>query len=164
MSNARNNVVRTLGTKSIFESALPVLSTSCNWNQGDLLSFDATNKILNAVTGSGSSANLCGIAGQTIIAGVVPSPYLGTQVDASVGLSDLAGPSYGNVYSMVLKSGDSFTPGALVYATTDPQTVTVTSAGSAVGIFNGRAVTPAVTGTFGDVLIGSQYNQNGLSF
>lgn len=164
MSNARNNVVRTLTNNSLFESALPVLSTSSNWNQGDLIAFDSTNKILNAITGTGSAANLCGVANQTIVAGVVPSPYQGTQVDASVGFSDLQGPSFGNVYSMVLKSGDAFTPGITVFATTDPQTVSVTSAGTAVGIFVGRAVTPAVTGTFGDCLIGANYGPSGVKF
>lgn len=164
MSNARNNVVRTLNNRSLFESALPVLSTSSNWNQGDLIAFDSTNKILNAITGSGSAANLVGVANQTIQSGLVPSPYQGTQVDASQGFSDVQGPSFGNVYSMVLKSGDAFTPGAPVYGTTDPQTVSVTSAGSKVGIFQGRAVTPAVTGTVGDVLIGANYQMAGLTF
>lgn len=164
MSVATNNVVRTLSNMSLFESAKPVLSTSCTWNQGDMIAFDITNKILNAVTGSGSSVNLCGVANQTIVNGVVPSPYLGTQVDASVGLSDLQGPSYGNVYGMVLKSGDSFTPGASIYATVDPQTVTVTAAGSAVGLFVGVAVTPAVTGTRGDCLIGANYGPSGTKF
>lgn len=164
MSNARNNVVRTLTNNSLFESAKPVLSTACNWNQGDLIAFDATNNILNAVTGTGSAANLCGVANQTIVAGVVPSPYLGTQVDASVGLSDLQGPSYGNVYGMVLKSGDAFVPGKSLYATTDPQTVTVTSAGTAIGIYVGVAVTPAVTGTFGDCLIGANFGPSGVKF
>lgn len=166
MSNARNNLVRQLSHRSLFESALPVLSTLSTWNDGDILFFDATNKIINAITGDGCIANLVGVAQQSVKNGIVPSPYQGTAVDASVGFSDMEGPAYGDIFSMVLKSGDSFTPGIPVYATTDPQTVTVTNPGSGnnVGIFQGPAVTPSVTGTFGDVLIGARYNMTGIHF
>ena len=58
MSVAKNNIVRQIAPKTIFGSALGVLSTSVTYNQGDLIAFDATNKILKPVTGAGDAANI----------------------------------------------------------------------------------------------------------
>jgi len=164
MTYGRNNLVRSVNPQSLFESAYPVLSSACNWNQGDMLMYDATNNILNAVTGTGSAANLVGVAVQTIVNGKVPSPYQGTMVDASQGISDIAGPQYGCVFSMFLTSGNTFTPGLPVYIGADAQTVTTTAVGSSVGIYQGVEVTPSGTGTLGNVLIGARYGLGGIQF
>lgn len=164
MTTATNNIVRSVSPKSLFESAYPVLSSSSNWNQGDMLAFDATNKILNAVTGTGSAANLCGVAVQTIVNGKVPSPYQGTAVDASQAISDVEGPQYGVVCAFYLTSGNAFTPGVKVYIGADAQTVSTTATGSSVGIYQGAAVTPSGSGTVGDVLIGARYSLTDINF
>lgn len=163
MSSPINNIVRSVAPKSRFESALPLLSTAVNYNQGDLLAFDGTNKILVPAT-TGNVANLLGVARQTIVAGVAKSPYQGTAVDASVGISDLAGPVYGVVAFFTPKVGDAFTVGCAVYLTADPQTVTVTDPGSndSIGIYQGRALTGAA-GLTVDVLVGSRYLGGGNS-
>lgn len=163
-TTAVNNIVRSVSPKSLFESAYPVLSSASNWNQGDILAYDATNKILNAVTGTGSSANLCGVAVQSIVSGKVPSPYQGTAVDASQAISDVEGPQYGIVCFFKLTSGDAFFPGVKVYIGADAQTVTVTAGGNSIGIFQGTAITPSGTGFVGDVLTGARYGFSDINF
>jgi hypothetical protein len=165
MSSSVNNLIREVNPgRSLFASLIPVLSTSCTWNQGDLLTYDQTNNIVNAVTGSGSGANIVGVAVNAITKGVMPSPYQGTAVDASQAIEDAAGPLYGNVFSFLINTGDSFKPGDQAYLTGDPQTLTSAATGSSVGIYQGAAVTSAPSGTYGDFLIGSRYRQAGLTF
>jgi hypothetical protein len=159
-----NNIVRWVDGKSLFESALPVLSTAVTYNQGDLISFDATNNILKPVTGNGDSTFICGAARQTVASGKVASPYT-TAVDASQAIEDLAGPVYGVVVSLKLTAGVDYTPGLPVYlTTTDAQTVTSAPGGSSVGIYQGRAITSAAAGLYGDVLIGARYGLGGIQF
>lgn len=162
-TTAVNNIVRSVAPKSKFESALPVLSTAVTYNQGDLIAFDTTNKVLIPAA-TGNMANLLGVARQTVVAGVVKSPYIGTAVDASTGFSDVAGPVYGVVAFFKTTVGDSFTPGCAVYMGADVQTVTVTDPGSndSVGIYQGRAFTGAA-GVTADVLVGSRYLSGGNS-
>ena len=159
----QNNIVRSVSPKSIFESAIPVLSTAVNYNQGDLLCYDGSNKVLITAT-TGNIANLLGVARQTVVNGIVKSPYQGTAVDASQGFSDMAGPVYGIVAFFNGKVGDSFTPGCLVYLGSDAQTVTVTDPGSNdhIGIYQGRTQTGA-TGSTVDVLVGARYSAGGNS-
>lgn len=163
MTIAVNNIVRSVAPKSKFESALPVLSTAVSYNQGDLIAFNTSSKIL-AVATTGNMANLLGVARQTIVNGVAQSPYQGTAVDASQGISDLAGPVYGVVAFFKTTVGDSYTPGAAVYMGADAQTVTVTDPGSndSIGIYQGRALTGAA-GVTADVLVGSRYLSGGNS-
>jgi hypothetical protein len=152
-----NNIVREVAPKSIFESAIPVLSTAVNYNQGDLIAFDTSAKVLVTAT-TANSANFLGVARQTVVSGLIKSPYQGTAVDASQGISDMAGPVYGVVAFFNGKVGDSFTPGCAVYLTSDAQTVTVTDPGSNdhIGIYQGRALTGAA-GVTVDVLVGARY-------
>lgn len=164
MSTSRNNIVRQVAPKSIFPSSIAVLTTAVTFNQGDLLAFDTSNKRLKPA-GTADAANLLGVAIQKVVNGVVQSPYQGTAVDASVGISDMGGPLYGVVASFAPKVGDSFTPGCLVYLTSDPQTVTVTDPGSndSVGVYQGIAITGAA-GLLVDVLVGARYALPGLCF
>ena len=157
MSVARNNLVRQVQPASLFESAKPVLSTNslCTWNQGDLIAFDSNRGFLRPVTGSGDAGIIVGVALQTIVNGVKPSPYQGTAVDASEAIDDVGGPMFGSVFQMVLQAGGTFTPGAYVYPTTDPQTVSPTGSWPC-GIYQGLQVTQGST-AYGDCLIGSTY-------
>jgi hypothetical protein len=165
MSTAKNNIVRLVAPKSLFESAYGVLSSSVTYNQGDFLALDTVNHVLKAA-GTADIDNLLGIARQSILNGVAPNPYQGTAVDASQAIADVAGPVYGVTAFMVLNTGDAFNMGDKVYLTGDPQTVTSTDPGSgkACGIFDGPvAVASAAAGQTGDILIGARYLQAGLS-
>lgn len=158
MSTAVNNIVRSVAPKSMFESAFPVLSSACNWNQGDLLYLNTSSHIINALPGTANAATVLGVAKQTIVSGKVASPYT-TAVDASQAISDIAGPTYGVVAFLVLKTGDAFNPGDKVYPTTDPQTVTSSDPGNAlhIGIFQDRAVSSAAAGQTGNILVGNRF-------
>lgn len=158
-----NNIIREVAPKSLFESALPVLSTAVTYNQGDLISYDATSNILKPVTGSGDSTFILGVARQTIVAGKTASPYT-TAVDASQAIEDVAGPVFGVVASLKLTAGVNYVPGLPVYLTaTDAQTVTSASAGSSIGLYQGPAITSAGAGLYGDVLVGARYGLSGLT-
>lgn len=162
MSTAINNIVRSVAPKSKFESCIAVLSTAVNYNQGDLIAFDTSAKVLTVAT-TANVASLLGVARQTVINGVTKSPYT-TAVDASQAIEDVGGPVYGVVAFFNGKVGDAFTPGCAVYLTADPQTLTVTDPGSndSVGIYQGRAATGAAGATI-DVLVGSRYLSGGNS-
>lgn len=163
---ARNNIVRSNNPRSIFESAKPFLDDTVNYNQGDLIAFDSSAKLLKAVSATGDSTKFLGVAVQTIVDGRIPSPYPGTAVDAAQAIEDVAGPQYDVTVSLYIKTGDSITLGAPVYiSAVDAQTVTVTNPGDgiSIGTFVGpTAITTAASGTLINVLVGARYNAGAL--
>lgn len=166
-TTARNNLIRQVAPKSLFASALPVLSSAsgCTWNQGDLLCMDSNVGYLRPVTGTGDSSILVGCAVNTVVSGIQPSPVQGTAVDASAAIEDMSGPLYGTVHQLLLASGQTYKPGAAVYLTsTDAQTVTAASGGVAIGLFQGKQVTTSATGTYGDVLVGARFGYTDIHF
>lgn len=164
VTTAQNNIVRKVNEKSLFESALPVLSTSSTFNQGDLIAFDATNNIINAVTGSGSGANILGVARTTVVNGIMPSPIQGTAVDASQAIEDMAGPAYGVVAYFSATVGDNWTPGQKAYIGANAQTVTSAVTGSSIGIYQGKSITSAASGTTVNILVGARFNLQDIQF
>lgn len=165
MTTPINNIVRGGSqAKSLFDSALPVLSSSVSYNQGDLIAFDTGSNVLKVVASSGDAANFLGVAVNTVVNGLPKQAYQGTAVDSSVGMSDMEGPVYSVVASLYLTSGEAFVPGGSVYVTSDAQTVSSSANGTAIGVFVGPAVTPSASGTKGDVKVGLVYGGAGLQF
>jgi hypothetical protein len=166
MTTPINNIVRGGAQgRSVFSSLLPVLSTSVSFNQGDLLYFNTSTHVV-APAATGNAANCLGVAINTIVNGVPKSPYT-TAVDASEGFSDLGGPLYGVVASLILDTGSTVNPGTLLYySTVGAQNVTPTQPGSdpAIGIWVGPAVSSSAAGAKGDVLVGAAYGMTGLHF
>lgn len=159
----KNNIVRSIAPKSIFESSKNVLSATNDFNQGDLIAFDTSLNVLKAVSATADAEFILGVSRFTVIDGKVKSPY-STSNDASAAIEDLAGPVFGVVAEMKLKSGDAFTPGIKVYVTTtDAQTVSITDPGDHfhIGIYQGKSVTAGAS-SVGDVLIGARYGMAGL--
>lgn len=152
----KNNIVRSVRPGSIFESAKALISSAVSWNQGDLLYLDTTNHLIKPIaTESTDSASFLGVARQTISSGKVVSPYQGTAVDAAQAIEDIAGPVFGVIANLQLKSGDVFVAGGKVYAVDGAaQTVTSTAPMSAavVGVFQDAGVTAGAS-SFGNVLI-----------
>jgi len=146
----KNRIVRSVAPGSIFENAKPLVSSAISWNQGDLLYLDTVNHLLKPLDSDAHAATICGIARQTIVSGKPVSPYQGTAVDAAQAIEALAGPQHGVVAKMLLKAGDSFVPGGLVFYGTDAQTVS-SSGTNLVGVFQGPAIT-AAAGDEGEVL------------
>ena len=150
----KNNIVRSVRPASIFESALNVISSAVSFNQGDILYLDTVNHLIKPVTADADAAKVLGIARNTIVNGKLLSAYQGTAVDAAQAINDIAGPQYGVIALLNLKSGDSFVPGGAVYAcTVDAQTVSSTGTNQ-IGIFQDAAIT-AVSGSTGKILIGA---------
>lgn len=148
---AKNRIVRSVSPGSIFENAKPVVSSAISWNQGDLLYFDGATNLLKPLASDATAATICGIARQTIVSGKPVSPYQGTAVDAAQAIEALAGPQHGVVAKMLLKAGDSFAPGDLVFYGGDAQTVSTVGT-NLVGIFQSAAIT-AASGDEGEVLL-----------
>lgn len=158
-TTARNNIVRQVAPASLFESAKNVIDSTSTWNCGDLLFLDDTANLLKPLAeATGDSVGLCGVAVQTLVSGKIKSPYTGTAVDASEAISDIKGPVYGVIASMVLATGVAFAKGDLVYgidgvAGANAQTVTSVADGSPVGLYQGDTVASATAGQLGEVLI-----------
>lgn len=154
-TTAKNRIVRSPAPKSIFESALALISSSVSFNQGDLLGLDTTNHVLKALTSDTDGLTILGIARQTIVSGKLISSYSGTAVDASQAIEDISGPQYGVIANMKLKNGDVFLAGGFVYGTNvDAQTVSA-SGTNPVGIFQDAGITAGASST-GNILLGAK--------
>jgi hypothetical protein len=149
---AKNRIIQSIAPKTLFPDASVVVDATISYKQGDLMFLD-TN-LIKPVTADASGATFVGIAPQTVVDGKPKAVYTGTAVDAAASIQTLAGPVYGVVAKLKLKTGDAFTPGAAVYCTNvDAQTVSITGTNK-IGIFQGAAVTGAA-GVEGPVLIGA---------
>lgn len=162
-----NNIVRGSNAKSVFASAKAVLTSAVSFNQGDMIALDTTNHRLKAVTATTDAANFLGIAPLTVVSGIVKSPYT-TAVDASMAIESMSGPLYSVDASLILKTGDAFNPGDLVYiSAVDAQTVTVTAPASpndlAIGVFADAAVSSAAAGQKALIHVGARYGMSALS-
>lgn len=159
-----NNIVRSVAPDCKFESAKALISSSSAWNQGDLLFLDTTAHLIKPVAADATDAvSVLGVARQTISSGKVVSPYQGTAVDAAAAIEDIAGPVFGVVAKMQLKSGDTFNPGAKVYlvdgaAGANAQSVTSVDPGShvSVGAYQDAVVTAGAS-SFGNIYIVCNY-------
>lgn len=150
----KNRITRSPQPASVFADAKNVISSAVSWNEGDLCYFDDAANLVKPLGSDANAATACGIAVQTIVSGKPVSPYQGTSVDAAQAIETIAGPMYGVIAKMILKTGDAFAPGDLVYWGGDAQTVS--SAGTnAVGIYQDVAKT-AAAGDQGEVLIANR--------
>lgn len=151
-----NNITRMVAPKSIFESAINVISSAISFNQGDLLYFDDTNNLIKKPAAETDGATFLGVARVTVVSGKLASPY-NTDVVASQAISDIPGPQYGVIAKLTLKTGDSISPGDKVYLDPATGTTGVTVSGTKpIGIYQGKALTGVAAGTLIEVLIGCQ--------
>lgn len=165
MGPVKNTVVREIAPKSIFEDATKLVNSSLSYEQGDLLVWDGTAKLLKVPTLEADGATFLGIARQKLVSGQPQSPYQGTAVDAAQKTPALAGPLYGVVARCVAKTGDAFAKGDLVYL--DPATGGrgVSSAGTkAIGVYQGDTIASATAGQEIEVLIGARHPGDVLQF
>jgi len=151
-TSPKNRITRSVSPKSVYESAINVIDATVSFNQGDILCLDSG--LLKAVTADADGATVLGVAQSTIVLGKVVGPYSGLATSAAQAIEDIAGPVYGVIVKMKLKSGDTFAAGDAVYAcAVDAQTVS--SAGTnQIGIFQGDTVTAGASSE-GEILIGA---------
>lgn len=160
--SAKNRETRGgLGAKSLFPSALDLISSASTFDQGDLLCLDTSTHRIRRYSAETDGEFACGISRATIVSGVMKSAYT-TDVDASAGISDIPGPVYGLVAKLVLKTGDSINPGDLVYWDADQRVAA--SGTKAIGIMQGKAVSSAAAGTQIEVLLGARSPEDTLQF
>jgi hypothetical protein len=166
MSKGRNNIIRSFGQKSLFDAAQNVHNSTTTYNQGDLLCFDTTNKVLKTLTAETDAATFCGVAVETVVNGKTQSPYT-SDVDASAAaqLGALPGPAYNVITKQTSKTGDAWTPGCAVYAapTVDKDAVSITGT-KQIGIYQGPTIASAAAGQQVEVKLGARYPADTLNF
>lgn len=162
-----NNIVREVSPKSIFEDATAVVGTlTCA--QGDLIYLNTTSHVLANASGGAETngATFLGVARVALTSGKIVSPYQGTAVDAAQASGQACpGPLYGVVAKLTLKTGDALVAGGSVYLDPGTGAQGVTSTGTkAIGIYQGPAISSAVAGQQIEVLVGTRYPADSLSF
>jgi hypothetical protein len=161
---SQNRIIRSIAPKAIFEEAHSVISSASTWDQGDLLYFDTSAKVIKRLASEGNAATFLGIARTKIVSGVPASPYQGLASQPNEATGAVPGPQFGLIAALVLKSGDALSPGALVYA--DPATgnFNVQASGTKdIGVYQGASVTgDGVTSV--EVFLGARYPDDTLRF
>lgn len=165
MGNTRpNNIKIYVAPKSIFEAMDGALVASDqDWEQGDFLVYDSVNKLVKPPSDEAACVTFLGVARQTIVDGKEQQPYV-TATSAAQAKVGLAGPLFGVVCQFNLKSGDTFTQGALVYADVTSDKKTIQASGTkAIGVFQDPTIT-AASSDVGNVLVGARYPSDTLRF
>jgi hypothetical protein len=164
--SGKNTIVREVGRKSIFESAINVVSSAVSINQGDLVVFDDTANLLKLPSAETEGSTFLGVMMVSIASGKLVSPYTGIpDAVTTSAINDVPGPAYGVIAKCVAKTGIALTPGDSIYL--DPATGTrgVTNTGTKIiGIYQGATVASATAGQEIEVLIGSRHNGDTLKF
>lgn len=166
LANVLNRITRSIRPGSVFESAQNVIDSTVSYNQGDLLVFDDTNNLVAKASAEADGATFLGIATETIVSGKLKRP-VSTDVDASAAISDVPGPMFGVVAKLALKTGDSLSPGDLVYLYPTGGSYHIQASGTkAVGVYQGSAVTggPSDTPTLVEVHLGHRFPGDSLQF
>lgn len=160
-----NNVKFSVRLSSVFEDVVPSLiptDSKGTWNQGDLLVWDSVNQLVRVASDEASMVTFLGVARQSLVTGQPIQPY--TTLSTAPARENVAGPQFGGVFNFYLKTGDTFTAGAPVYAYTAGGNNYITSGGTkAIGVFQGPTVT-ASAGDVGSALIGHRYPNDSLQF
>jgi len=161
----KNTLARKVGTKALFPDLSAVIDSTISFNQGDLLYFDGTANLVKKLAAEADAATFLGIAPITVVSGHVKDVYP-TDVDGSVAVGvNLAGPEFGDVHKVLLKSADAILPGDAVYADPVSGTNFVSVAGTKIiGIYQGKGLTSATGGTEIEVLIGARFPTDTLKF
>lgn len=158
---AKNNIVRSDDAYSVIEDSANFLGT-LSANQGDLIALDTTAHAYKVIAVDADTTNFLGIMTQTVVSGVLKSPYA-TSVDAAQGVTDIEGPICSVTAQLILNTADAFHPGDKVYplgAAGGTQTVTSSSntgARKPCGLYVGPTIASATAGQVGLIKIVPQY-------
>ncbi len=163
---AKNTIVREVSRKSLFESAINVISSAVSFNQGDLLVFNDTSNLIAVPAAEAEGSTFLGVATVSIVSGKLVNPYTGIPDAVSTSaISDVPGPAYGVIAKCVAKTGIALAPGDAIYL--DPATGTrgVTNTGTKIiGIYQGPTVASAAAGQEIEVLLGCRHNGDTLKY
>ena len=160
-----NTIVMGSGNQmQIFPNIKNLVDATVSFAQGDLLIYDATNKLVRKPASEGECSTLVGIASFDAASGKPLSAFQ-TAVDGSVGTPALNGPIYNVVAKMILTTGSTLNAGALVYSNpTVGAQVVATSGTKAIGIYQGASIAGSAAGQTVEILIGARYPGDTLAF
>jgi len=137
MATGKNTTFKKVATNMVISDVKGLLTPSLSLNEGDFVCLDTTNHVLVAPANETDGATLIGVMSVDIVNGQLRSA-ISTDVDASAAVPSIPGPTFGDEYLVVLKSGVTVHPGDPLYL--DPGTGTrgVTTSGTKiVGIYTG---------------------------
>ena len=148
-TNSRDNIVKAVGF-DVKKLNYPLIADGTfDFNQGDLLYFDASAKIVKALDSDAHAAYLCGVAlrpsflapytAQNLAAG--PGIQKNYYQDALVGIGCIA--------SFKTTVGETYEDGTVLYFGADAQTVTTVAGTHSVGVVKLNSGGDAVTGAAG---------------
>ena len=162
-----NATKRKVATNYVVADIQNLLAASVSFNQGDLLFMDTTNHIVNKLVGETDGLTFLGIASATVVSGLLPASYV-TDVDASLKTPSIPGPTFGDEYEVLLKSGDTVHAGDAVYADPVSSSRGVQASGTKIiGVYTGAqgaSVTGATGGTAIWCKLGARYPGDTLKF
>jgi hypothetical protein len=162
MGQGINTIARKIGTKTRFVDISAKIDSTVSFNQGDLLVWDNTNKLVVKAAAEADGATFLGIAPVTIVDGNYPPIY---NSDVVAGVPAIPGPEYGDVHRVMLKAGDAVVEGQTLFLDPASGGRFVQTAGTkAVGIYQGKALTAAVGGTEIEMLVGARWPNDTLEF
>lgn len=162
MSTPKNREIRDIARKSLFASALNVISSAVSFNQGDLLVFDDTANLLKVPSAEAEASTFLGMAPVTIVSGKLAYPYT-TDVDASQAVTDVPGPIFGVIAKHISKTADAWNPGDAVYLYPTGGAQYVSSAGTKqVGVYVGPAIASAAAGQEVEWYVGDRHPGDAL--
>lgn len=161
---AKNTIVREVGRKSLFESAINIISAAVSFDQGDLLIL--SGGLIAAAPTEADGDKFLGVATVSILDGKLVGPYAGIpDAVTTAGINDIPGPAYGVIAKCIAKTGITLVAGDSIYL--DPATGTrgVTNVGTVkIGLYQGAAIASTTAGQEIEVLIGSCYALGTVQF
>lgn len=151
----QNRIVLSENARAIIPDA--TVAATADFDQGDLLMYDSSNKVIKRLAAESDGATFLGISPVTVVDGKIQGPYSGLATDSARAAGKIAGPVTGVVALLALKSGDTFSYGALVYADPSTGNYHVQASGTkAIGVYVGPTVT-AGSGDYGNVYLTARY-------
>lgn len=139
----KNNVIIP-GGKFIFRKLDPYVSSASNWDQGDMLVYNSSTKLVGPKPSGETGANLIGIAQSKVVNGSQATPFASfTENAAALGQDGISPADFGGTYLMESDGSITFNPGDKIYpGTSGTKRVTnVANSQVCIGVYDGAAVT-----------------------
>ena len=148
-TSSRDNIVKAIGF-DVKKLNYPIIADGTfDFNQGDLVFFDAGAKILKALNSDANAAYLAGVALRSSFL----APYTAQNLAAGPGIQKnyyqdgLVG--IGCIASLKTTNAETYEDGTPVYIGADAQTVTTVAGAHSVGVVKLTSGGDAVTGAAG---------------
>lgn len=146
---SRDNIVKSLGFDVKKLNYPQAVDGSFDYNQGDLVYFDAGAAIVKALDSDAHAAFLAGVA----LRGSFLAPYTAQNLSSGPGIQknyyNDALVGIGCIASFKTMVGETYVDGTVLYAGADAQTVTTVAGNHSVGVVKLPSGGDAITGAVG---------------